>query len=81
MPGQFAHLANQDGTDLSYTDPLTGLGNIKRFFDKVDRLIHERRRIPRRSPSASSISTDSSPSTICSAARRATTSSSRWPSG
>ena len=46
MPGQFAHIANQDGTDLSYTDPLTGLGNIKRFFDKVDRLIHERREDP-----------------------------------
>jgi diguanylate cyclase (GGDEF)-like protein len=32
----------QDNADLSYTDPLTGLGNIKRFFDKVDRLILER---------------------------------------
>jgi len=46
MPGQFAHIANQDGADLSYTDPLTGLGNIKRFFDKVDRLINERAEDP-----------------------------------
>lgn len=31
-----------DGADLAYTDPLTGLGNLRRFFDKVDRLIEER---------------------------------------
>lgn len=31
-----------DGTDLAFTDPLTGLGNLRRFFDKVDRLIVER---------------------------------------
>lgn len=46
MPGQFAHIASQDGTDLSYTDALTGLGNIKRFFDKVDRLIQDRAEDP-----------------------------------
>lgn len=28
--------------DLAFTDPLTGLGNLRRFFDKVDRLIVER---------------------------------------
>ncbi|RIK85435.1 MAG: GGDEF-domain containing protein [Hyphomicrobiales bacterium] len=31
-----------EGTDLAFTDPLTGLGNLRRFFDKVDRLIVER---------------------------------------
>lgn len=47
MPGSLnARLADQDAGDLSYTDPLTGLGNIKRFFDKVDRLIHDRREDP-----------------------------------
>lgn len=30
------------GSDLAFTDPLTGLGNLRRFFDKVDRLIVER---------------------------------------
>ena len=30
------------GADLAFTDPLTGLGNLRRFFDKVDRLIVER---------------------------------------
>ena len=30
------------GTDFAFTDPLTGLGNLRRFFDKVDRLIAER---------------------------------------
>lgn len=29
-------------SDLAFTDPLTGLGNLRRFFDKVDRLIEER---------------------------------------
>ena len=43
MPGQFTQIASPDGADLSYTDPLTGLGNIKRFFDKVDRLINDAR--------------------------------------
>ena len=43
MPGtRNVCLADQDAGDLSYTDPLTGLGNIKRFFDKVDRLINDR---------------------------------------
>lgn len=31
-----------EGADLAYTDPLTGLGNLRRFFDKVDRLILDR---------------------------------------
>ena len=31
-----------DNTDLAFTDPLTGLGNLRRFFDKVDRLIVDR---------------------------------------
>lgn len=31
-----------DGSDLAFTDPLTGLGNLRRFVDKVDRLIVER---------------------------------------
>jgi diguanylate cyclase (GGDEF)-like protein len=34
--------ANRDSTDLAFTDPLTGLGNHRRFFDKVDRLIADR---------------------------------------
>jgi diguanylate cyclase (GGDEF)-like protein len=33
-------------TDLAFTDPLTGLGNQRRFFDKVDRLIAERAEDP-----------------------------------
>jgi diguanylate cyclase (GGDEF)-like protein len=33
---------NREVSDLVYTDPLTGLGNMRRFFDKVDRLIAER---------------------------------------
>lgn len=32
----------RDGTDQAFTDPLTGLGNHRRFFDKVDRLISDR---------------------------------------
>ncbi|MEO3386906.1 EAL domain-containing protein [Mesorhizobium sp. CAU 1741] len=32
--------------DLAFTDPLTGLGNLRRFFDKVDRLIVERAEDP-----------------------------------
>ncbi|TKT74911.1 EAL domain-containing protein [Aquamicrobium sp. LC103] len=35
-----------EGTDLAFTDPLTGLGNMRRFFDKVDRLIAERAEDP-----------------------------------
>jgi diguanylate cyclase (GGDEF)-like protein len=43
MPNAFASgPAPTDGTDLAFTDPLTGLGNLRRFFDKVDRLILER---------------------------------------
>jgi diguanylate cyclase (GGDEF)-like protein len=43
MQGIFgAGQTKQEYGDLAYTDPLTGLGNIKRFFDKVDRLILER---------------------------------------
>ncbi|RUZ36508.1 GGDEF domain-containing protein, partial [Mesorhizobium sp. M7A.F.Ca.US.003.02.1.1] len=34
--------ANRESTDLAFTDPLTGLGNHRRFFDKVDRLIADR---------------------------------------
>jgi diguanylate cyclase (GGDEF)-like protein len=33
---------NRDSTDLAFTDLLTGLGNHRRFFDKVDRLIGDR---------------------------------------
>ncbi|MGE0503701.1 MAG: putative bifunctional diguanylate cyclase/phosphodiesterase [Rhizobiaceae bacterium] len=33
---------SKDGTDLAFTDPLTGLGNQRRFFDKIDRLIADR---------------------------------------
>lgn len=32
----------RDSTDQAFTDPLTGLGNHRRFFDKVDRLISDR---------------------------------------
>jgi diguanylate cyclase (GGDEF)-like protein len=32
----------RDNADLAYTDPLTGLGNQRRFFDKVERLLAER---------------------------------------
>ena len=35
-----------DNADLAFTDPLTGLGNLRRFFDKVDRLIVERAEDP-----------------------------------
>jgi diguanylate cyclase (GGDEF)-like protein len=33
---------NRDGNDLAFTDPLTGLGNHRRFFDRVERLIRDR---------------------------------------
>lgn len=36
---------SMDG-DLAYTDPLTGLGNQRRFFDKIERLITERAEDP-----------------------------------
>lgn len=32
----------QDRADLAFTDTLTGLGNHRRFFDKIERLIAER---------------------------------------
>jgi diguanylate cyclase (GGDEF)-like protein len=31
-----------EGADLAFTDPMTGLGNHRRFFDKVNRLIKAR---------------------------------------
>jgi diguanylate cyclase (GGDEF)-like protein len=34
--------AGNENTDLAFTDPLTGLGNHRRFFDKTDRLIGDR---------------------------------------
>ncbi|MGB3646740.1 MAG: EAL domain-containing protein [Mesorhizobium sp.] len=34
--------ADRENTDLAFTDPLTGLGNHRRFFDKVERLIDDR---------------------------------------
>lgn len=33
---------NLETADLAFTDPLTGLGNARRFFDKVNRLISDR---------------------------------------
>jgi len=39
-------LAGREQPDLAFTDPLTGLGNQRRFFDKVDRLIRERAEDP-----------------------------------
>lgn len=35
-------LMSTEVPDLAFTDPLTGLGNMRRFFDKVDRLIADR---------------------------------------
>ena len=32
----------EPAADQAFTDPLTGLGNMRRFYDKVDRLIAER---------------------------------------
>lgn len=40
------HISTTEGVDLAFTDPLTGLGNLRRFFDKVDRLIVERSEDP-----------------------------------
>ena len=34
--------SSKEASDLAFTDPLTGLGNMRRFFDKVDRLIADR---------------------------------------
>ncbi len=36
----------KDNVDLAFTDPLTGLGNHRRFIDKVDRLISDRAEDP-----------------------------------
>jgi diguanylate cyclase (GGDEF)-like protein len=38
--------ARVDNLDLAFTDPLTGLGNRRRFLDKVERLIDERAEDP-----------------------------------
>ncbi|MDN2568063.1 EAL domain-containing protein [Aquibium sp. A9E412] len=38
--------AHTDAADLAYTDPLTGLGNGRRFFDKIERLIDDRAEDP-----------------------------------
>lgn len=35
-----------ENADLAFTDPLTGLGNHRRFIDKVDRLIDDRSEDP-----------------------------------
>ena len=40
LPGRFSSAG--EGSDLAYTDPLTGLGNQRRFIDKIERLIRER---------------------------------------
>lgn len=37
---------SSESQDLAYTDPLTGLGNQRRFFDKVNRLISDRSEDP-----------------------------------
>jgi diguanylate cyclase (GGDEF)-like protein len=34
--------STRGGSELAFTDPLTGLGNHRRFIDKVDRLISDR---------------------------------------
>ena len=36
----------REGSDLAFTDPLTGLGNHRRFYDKVTRLINDRAEDP-----------------------------------
>ena len=42
MPS-FASAPDRSGSaDLAFTDPLTGLGNHRRFYDKIDRLISDR---------------------------------------
>lgn len=38
--------ANMDGPDLAFTDPLTGLGNLRRFISKINRLISDRAEDP-----------------------------------
>lgn len=39
------HLTTET-SDLAFTDPLTGLGNTRRFYDKVDRLLSDRAEDP-----------------------------------
>ena len=34
--------ASTDNSELAFTDPLTGLGNHRRFVDKIERLISDR---------------------------------------
>ena len=46
MESRLAGEGPNENTDLAFTDPLTGLGNLRRFFDKVDRLIVERAEDP-----------------------------------
>lgn len=41
-PSFGAGQATSAGNDLAFTDPLTGLGNQRRFIDKVERLISDR---------------------------------------
>ena len=60
----------RETSDLAFTDPLTGLGNMRRFFDKVDRLIAERADDPAPFTIGILTSTASSRSTISSASRR-----------
>ena len=42
QPQFAAGQSGRESSDLAFTDPLTGLGNHRRFYDKVDRLISER---------------------------------------
>ncbi|MCF6102120.1 diguanylate cyclase (GGDEF) domain-containing protein [Mesorhizobium muleiense] len=43
MQPSFAHGPDRsESTDLAFTDPLTALGNHRRFSDKIDRLISNR---------------------------------------
>ncbi len=43
MPRSFARSkANTDNSELAFTDSLTGLGNHRRFVDKIERLISDR---------------------------------------
>jgi diguanylate cyclase (GGDEF)-like protein len=37
---------SREATDLAFTDPLTGLGNQRRFVDKLERLKAERAEDP-----------------------------------
>jgi diguanylate cyclase (GGDEF)-like protein len=47
MPGSFgADQPGKDPSELAFTDPLTGLGNHRRFFAKVERLKSDRAEDP-----------------------------------